>query len=43
MPDRETAALSTITAATVITAPLVLAFLVAQRWFIDGVTMTSVK
>lgn len=30
-------------AATVITAPLVLAFLVAQRWFIDGVTMTSVK
>ena len=30
-------------AATVITAPLVLAFLVAQRWFIDGVTMTAVK
>ena len=30
-------------AATVITAPLVLAFLLAQRWFIDGVTMTSVK
>lgn len=30
-------------AATVVTAPLVLAFLVAQRWFIDGVTMTAVK
>lgn len=30
-------------AATVITAPLVLAFLAAQRWFIDGVTMTAVK
>jgi multiple sugar transport system permease protein len=30
-------------AATVITAPLVIAFLVAQRWFIDGVTMTAVK
>lgn len=30
-------------AATVITAPLVIAFLLAQRWFIDGVTMTSVK
>jgi multiple sugar transport system permease protein len=30
-------------AATVITAPLVLAFLLAQRWFIDGVTMTAVK
>jgi multiple sugar transport system permease protein len=30
-------------AATAITAPLVIAFLVAQRWFIDGVTMTGVK
>jgi len=30
-------------AATVITAPLVIAFLLAQRWFIDGVTMTAVK
>lgn len=30
-------------AATVVTLPLVLAFLVAQRWFIDGVTMTAVK
>jgi multiple sugar transport system permease protein len=30
-------------AATVVTAPLVIAFLVAQRWFIDGVTMTAVK
>ena len=30
-------------AATAITAPLVIAFLVAQRWFIDGVTMTAVK
>lgn len=30
-------------AATVVTAPLVLAFLLAQRWFIDGVTMSSVK
>ena len=30
-------------AATVITLPLALAFLLAQRWFIDGVTMTSVK
>lgn len=30
-------------AATVVNAPLVLAFLFAQRWFIDGVTMTSVK
>lgn len=30
-------------AATVITAPLVIAFLFAQRWFIDGVTMTAVK
>lgn len=30
-------------AATIITAPLVLAFLAAQRWFIDGVTMTAVK
>lgn len=30
-------------AATVITAPLVLAFLFAQRWFIDGVTMSAVK
>ena len=30
-------------AATAITAPLVVAFLAAQRWFIDGVTMTAVK
>jgi multiple sugar transport system permease protein len=30
-------------AATVITAPLVIAFLLAQRWFIEGVTMTAVK
>lgn len=30
-------------AATAITAPLVIAFLVAQRWFIDGVTMSGVK
>lgn len=30
-------------AATAISAPLVLAFLFAQRWFIDGVTMTAVK
>lgn len=30
-------------AATVVNAPLVLAFLFAQRWFIDGVTMTGVK
>lgn len=30
-------------AATVITAPLVVAFLLAQRWFIEGVTMTAVK
>jgi multiple sugar transport system permease protein len=30
-------------AATAVTAPLVIAFLVAQRWFIDGVTMTAVK
>ena len=30
-------------AATAITAPLVIAFLAAQRWFIDGVTMTAVK
>jgi multiple sugar transport system permease protein len=30
-------------AATVITSPLVIAFLLAQRWFIDGVTMTAVK
>lgn len=30
-------------AGTAVTAPLVLAFLFAQRWFIDGVTMTAVK
>lgn len=30
-------------AATAVTAPLVAAFLFAQRWFIDGVTMTAVK
>lgn len=30
-------------AATAVTAPLVIAFLLAQRWFIEGVTMTAVK
>lgn len=30
-------------AAVVVNAPLVGAFLLAQRWFIDGVTMTAVK
>lgn len=30
-------------AAVVINAPLIVAFLLAQRWFIDGVTMTAVK
>ena len=30
-------------AAVVVNAPLVIAFLLAQRWFIDGVTMTAVK
>jgi multiple sugar transport system permease protein len=30
-------------AAVVVNAPLVVAFLFAQRWFIDGVTMTAVK
>ena len=30
-------------AATVLTAPLVLAFLIARRRFIDGITMTGVK
>jgi ABC-type glycerol-3-phosphate transport system permease component len=30
-------------AATVVNAPLVVAFLLAQRWFIDGVTMSAVK
>lgn len=30
-------------AATVVTAPLVIAFLVAQRWFLEGVAMTAVK
>jgi multiple sugar transport system permease protein len=30
-------------AATVVTAPLALAFLLAQRAFIEGVTMTGVK
>lgn len=30
-------------AATAVTAPLVIAFLLAQRAFVDGVTMTSVK
>jgi multiple sugar transport system permease protein len=30
-------------AAVVVNAPLVIAFLVAQRWFIDGVTMSSLK
>lgn len=30
-------------AATVVNAPLVIAFLFAQRWFIDGVTMSAVK
>ena len=30
-------------AATVITAPLVLAFLIARRRFIEGITMTGIK
>jgi multiple sugar transport system permease protein len=30
-------------AAVVVNAPLVIAFLFAQRWFIDGVTLTAVK
>lgn len=30
-------------AAVVVNAPLIAAFLFAQRWFIDGVTMTAVK
>ena len=30
-------------AATVITAPLVIAFLFARRRFIDGITMTGIK
>ena len=30
-------------AATILTAPLVLAFLIARRRFIDGITMTGVK
>lgn len=30
-------------AAVAVNAPLVIAFLVAQRWFIQGVTMTAVK
>jgi multiple sugar transport system permease protein len=30
-------------AAVVVNAPLVIAFLIAQRWFVDGVTMTAVK
>ena len=30
-------------AAVVVNAPLVIACLLAQRWFIDGVTMTAVK
>ncbi|WP_117195814.1 carbohydrate ABC transporter permease [Rhizobium terrae] len=30
-------------AATVVNAPLVIAFLIAQRWFIDGLTMSSMK
>lgn len=30
-------------AAVVVNAPLVVAFFIAQRWFIDGVTMTAVK
>jgi multiple sugar transport system permease protein len=29
--------------ATVIVAPLVLVFLAAQRWFIDGLTMGATK
>lgn len=28
---------------TLITAPLLLAFLVAQRWFVEGITLSSVK
>ena len=30
-------------AATVTTAPLAIAFLLAQRAFVDGVTMTGIK
>ena len=30
-------------AAVSINAPLIVAFLFAQRWFIDGVTMSAVK
>ncbi|MTI15949.1 carbohydrate ABC transporter permease [Rhodobacteraceae bacterium RKSG542] len=30
-------------AATVVTTPLVLLFLIAQRWFIQGVTMSGIK
>jgi multiple sugar transport system permease protein len=30
-------------AATVLTAPLVIAFLIARRRFIDGITMTGIK
>jgi multiple sugar transport system permease protein len=30
-------------AATILTAPLVLAFMVARRRFIQGITMTGVK
>jgi multiple sugar transport system permease protein len=30
-------------AATAVTAPLVLAFLLAQRAFVEGVTMTGIK
>jgi multiple sugar transport system permease protein len=30
-------------AATIVTAPLVLAFLFAQRRFIEGITMTGLK
>ena len=30
-------------AATILTAPLVIAFLVARRRFIEGITMTGVK
>ena len=30
-------------AATVLTAPLVIAFLIARRRFIEGITMTGIK
>ena len=34
---------SLMAAATIVSAPLVIAFLIAQRQFIQGITMTAVK